>query len=81
MGHDYVEQIEDLMVKDRIPLGIGDHSIISRAIIDKNSRIGSNVVIKGNADMKDIDTENYTIRDGIVIIKKSAVIPSGFVLE
>ncbi len=61
--------------KDIIPIGIGEGSTVERAIIDKNARIGRQVVIKNPRDVKNLDSENYYIRDGIVIVPKNAVIP------
>ncbi|GMW00997.1 MAG: glucose-1-phosphate adenylyltransferase [Candidatus Hydrogenedentota bacterium] len=75
MGNDfYVGERER---KFTIPMGIGQGSRISRAIIDKNACIGKNVIIQGSDELPDSDGENYAIRDGIVIIPKNAVIPDG----
>lgn len=59
------------------PMGIGAHSTITNAIVDKNARIGENVVISPEGKETDRDGDNYFIRDGIVIIPKNAVIPDG----
>jgi glucose-1-phosphate adenylyltransferase len=48
-----------------------------RAIIDKNARIGKNVLIQGGDHLPDSDGLGHAIRDGIVIVLKSAVIPDG----
>jgi glucose-1-phosphate adenylyltransferase len=45
--------------------------------LDKGCRIGNNVVIKGGEHLEDTDTPAYTIRDGIVVVKKGAVIEEG----
>ena len=75
MGADY---LEDTCNRDNtIPIGIGAHSSIAGAIIDKNARIGKGVVIRGLRKLKDRDEAAYSIRDGIVIIHKNAVIPNG----
>ena len=58
-----------------IRMGIGPGTIIERAIIDHNVRIGKNVVIRGGDNLKDGDFEGYSIRDGIVVVHKNAVIP------
>jgi glucose-1-phosphate adenylyltransferase len=58
-------------------LGIGRGCRIERAIIDKNARIGDNVVIRARPDMADLKSDNYWIRDGITVVPKGAVIPSG----
>ena len=65
----------------RPDVGIGHGSVIEGAIIDKNARIGNRVIIRPHAsDEEMIDTENYVIRDGIVVIPKNAVIPDGTVI-
>jgi len=74
MGADYYED-EDSAAK--IKIGIGDGTQIDRAIVDKNARIGKNVIIRNLKNLRDHDGDNYFIRDGIVIITKNAVIPDG----
>lgn len=74
MGADYYEEEG---VSSRIPIGVGRSSRISGAIIDKNARIGRNVVIAGSRKLKDYQGDGYVIRDGIVMILKDAVIPDG----
>lgn len=78
MGNDYFQRLEEIVYEDEIPMGIGKHCIIEYAIIDKNVRIGDNVVIRGNpGQLPDMESDTYSIVDGIVVIKKNAVIPSG----
>jgi glucose-1-phosphate adenylyltransferase len=74
MGSDYYERnIEGL------PIGIGANCHIEGAILDKNVRMGSDVVIRPFPRGTDIDQENekWHVRDGIVIIPKDAEIESG----
>lgn len=59
------------------PIGIGSHTTISDAIVDKNARIGERVVISPEGKPPEMDGDNFYIRDGIVIIPKNAVIPDG----
>ena len=59
------------------PIGIGRNSVIDRAIIDKNARIGESVVITPDGKAPNVDSTNYYIRDGVVVIPKNAVIPNG----
>lgn len=83
MGSDYFETIEEMEYsKDRgLPkLGIGDRCYIKNAIIDKNCRIGNDVRINGSIHLENTDHSLYTIRDGIVVIKKGAILPDGFVI-
>jgi glucose-1-phosphate adenylyltransferase len=65
----------------RPDIGIGSGSTIEGAIIDKNARIGHNVVIRPHPRVTDmVEGENYVIRDGIVIVPKNAVIPDGTII-
>jgi glucose-1-phosphate adenylyltransferase len=59
------------------PIGIGRYSVIDRAIIDKNARIGERVVITPDGKASNLDATNYYIRDGVVVIPKNAIIPDG----
>lgn len=80
MGSDVYESIEELSQEGHVPLGIGYNCDIKNAILDKNCRIGDEVTIHGGEHLEDAETEMYTIKDGIVVIKKDAVIPKGFSL-
>ena len=61
-------------------IGIGADSAITGAIIDKNARIGEGVCITNKDRGVEADETNYYIRDGIVVVPKDAVIPSGTVV-
>jgi len=74
MGADFYETDHS---RHDVPLGIGRNSRISGAIVDKNARIGANVVIRGSGRLKDRDGDGYAVRDGIVVVLKNAVIPDG----
>ncbi|KAK1397366.1 ADP-glucose pyrophosphorylase small subunit 2 [Heracleum sosnowskyi] len=65
-----------------IPIGIGEGSHIRKAIVDKNSRIGKNVMIvnKDNVQEGGNEANGYIITAGIVVILKGAVIEDGNVL-
>ncbi len=76
-GNDYFETLEDFTQKDIIPMGVGKNSHIERAILDKNCRIGDNVIIRGHEDLEDSETELYRIVDGIIVVKKGVIIESG----
>ena len=81
MGSDTYESLEDIeSEKIDILMGIGERCFIKNAIIDKNCRIGDDVRINGGPHLKDIETENYVIKDGIVVIKKEATIPKGTII-
>jgi glucose-1-phosphate adenylyltransferase len=77
MGADYFEQDQQEQA-GRIPIGVGRNCVIDRAIIDKNARIADGVVITPEGKPPNLDSENYYIRDGIVVVPKNAIIPPGF---
>ena len=81
MGNDYYETLDEMnRNKISIVMGIGERCFIKNAIIDKNCRIGDDVRINGGQHLKDCETDTYCVRDGIVVIKKGAVIPKGHVI-
>ena len=62
-------------------IGIGRATIIKRAIIDQNARIGSNCRIGiDNIKRAEGDFEMYSVHDGIIVINKNAIIPDGTVI-
>lgn len=85
MGADYYQTLED-MVSDRAAgrprLGVGENTIIRRAIIDKNARIGKDVRLLNEAGVENADGPNrmYYVRDRIIIVPKNALIPDGTVV-
>lgn len=79
MGGDYFEHGE-VEHPSGIPMAIGRNCIIKKAIVDKNVRIGDGVVITPEGKPRDIQTDLYWICDGIIVIPKNTVIPSGTVL-
>jgi glucose-1-phosphate adenylyltransferase len=82
MGLDFYETLEEIENnRIEIMMGVGENCHIENTIIDKNCRIGDNSTIIGGAHHEEVDTENYTIRDGIVVLKKGASFPKGFVLK
>ncbi len=83
MGIDYYETIEEIKhdKEHGLPsVGIGDRCYIRNSIVDKNCRIGDDVRINGGAHLENTDHSLYTVKDGIVVVKKGAVIPNGFVI-
>lgn len=68
--------------KNGIPnIGIGKATIIKKAIIDQNARIGANCRIGiDNIPRPEGDFEMYSIHDGIIVINKNAIIPDGTVM-
>jgi glucose-1-phosphate adenylyltransferase len=77
MGNDFYQTLEEIVLqKDEIPMGIGKNCRIEQAIIDKDCRIGDNVIIRGDDRLANTETDSYCIIDGIVVVKKRALIPS-----
>ena len=81
MGSDRYESLEEIDKNHiKILMGIGERCFIKNTIIDKNCRIGDDVRINGGKHLSDIETDSYSIKEGIVVIKKGAIIPEGFVI-
>ena len=84
MGIDYyqsLEEIEAIKKAGKQPhMGIGKNCHIENAIVDKNCCIGNNVTIKGGPNLADTETPVYCIRDGIIILKKNAIVQDGTVI-
>jgi glucose-1-phosphate adenylyltransferase len=83
MGSDHYQTIEEIegANKSQRPLtGIGENCVISNAILDKNCFIGNHVIIKGGHHLADFEHEKYTIKEGIIVIKKNAIIEDGTVI-
>lgn len=83
MGGDFFETLDEMKhnAERGIPkLGIGDRCYIRNAILDKNCRIGDDVRINGGHHLENTDHSLYTVKDGIVVVKKGAIMPNGFVI-
>jgi glucose-1-phosphate adenylyltransferase len=82
MGSDYFESLDEMkanIAKDYPHIGIGTNSVIRKAIVDKNVRIGKDVKLLNTAGKDHFDGPDgsYYIRDGIIIVPKNGVIPNG----
>ncbi|GAC1419972.1 MAG: glucose-1-phosphate adenylyltransferase [Flavisolibacter sp.] len=83
MGSDYYETLSDIEEDKQhgLPqLGVGNRCRIQNAIIDKNCRIGDDVKIIGGSHVGDGDFPLYAVKEGIIVLKKGAIIPNGFQL-
>lgn len=81
MGNDYYETLEEVKNNNKeILMGIGDRCYIHNCIVDRNCRIGDDVRINGGRHIKNIETDNYMVKDGIVVIKKDATIAKGTII-
>ncbi len=80
MGSDFYQSLDEIeqFRAAGIPLvGVGEHCEIENTILDKSCSIGNGVKIKGGSHLADGDFPTHTIRDGIVVVKKRAVIGDG----
>lgn len=80
MGCDFYQTLDEINqaeAQHEVLVGVGENCYIENAILDKNCCIGDNVRIKGGAHLEDGDFGTHSIRDGVIVVKKRAVIPSG----
>jgi glucose-1-phosphate adenylyltransferase len=83
MGNDYyqtLEQIAEYKVQNKPIMGIGERCYINNAILDKNCYIGNDVKINGGTHLEDGDFGTYTVNEGIIVVKKNAIIPNGTII-
>ncbi|XP_038897714.1 glucose-1-phosphate adenylyltransferase large subunit 1-like isoform X2 [Benincasa hispida] len=98
MGADYYQtesEIASLLAEGKIPIGIGESTkirlfvhglvlflIFRNCIIDKNAKIGRNVVIANTDDVQEADRpeEGFYIRSGITVTLKNATIKDGTII-
>jgi len=82
MGNDYYCTESENHCETQPPMGIGDNCVIEETIIDKNCFIGNNVtIVNRNGTQLSPEKEFGMIRDGVVCIKKDAVIHDGWTLN
>jgi glucose-1-phosphate adenylyltransferase len=85
MGADYYQTFEEMRLdlgKGKPRVGIGEGTVVKRAIIDKNARIGKNARLLNEAGVAEADGPggSYFIRDSIIIVPKNAMIPDGTII-
>ncbi|KAL1320232.1 hypothetical protein HN51_064951 [Arachis hypogaea] len=85
LGADYFEteaEVAKLLAEGKVPVGIGENTKIKDCIIDKNARIGKNVIIANSEGVQEADrsSEGFYIRSGITIVSKNSVIKDGFMI-
>ena len=83
LGSDYYESATSITTNEAMGnprIGVGSNTRIENAILDKNARIGNNVVISPAGKPENVDHPMYFVRDGIVIIPKNGVVPHGTVI-
>ncbi|WP_281225025.1 glucose-1-phosphate adenylyltransferase [Flavobacterium aquiphilum] len=84
MGNDFYQNIDDInedLENGKPVIGIGERCYIDNAIVDKNCRIGHDVYIKGGTHLPDSNNELYCVKEGIIVIRKEAIIPNNFTIK
>ena len=83
MGADFFERPDDLAKNHglgRPDVGVGKHCLIRNAIIDKNARIGDGCRLAPTGLPEKWETEALFVRDGVIVVKKGAVVPPGTIV-
>jgi glucose-1-phosphate adenylyltransferase len=83
IGADYYEtdaEREENVRRGVPSFTVGDGSVIERAILDKDCRVGRNVRITNARELTHEDGDCYVIRDSIVVIPKATAVPDGTVI-
>nr|ACW82825.1 ADP-glucose pyrophosphorylase large subunit L1 isoform [Lens culinaris] len=85
MGADYYQtesEIASLLAEGKVPIGIGRNTKIKNCIIDKNAKIGKEVVIANKEGVQEADRseDGFYIRSGITIIMENATVDDGTVM-
>lgn len=82
MGADFFESKEQTAANraaGKPDIGVGKNCVIKNAIIDKNARIGDNVILDPANKPDSFEKGSIQVRDGVLIVTKDAVIPNGTV--
>lgn len=82
MGADYYQtesEIASLLAEGKVPIGVGQNTKIRNCIIDKNAKIGKDVIITNADGVQEADrpSEGFYIRSGITAVLKNATIKDG----
>ncbi|KAF2535444.1 hypothetical protein F2Q68_00022366 [Brassica cretica] len=85
LGADFYEteaEVASLLAEGKVPIGIGENTKIKECIIDKNARVGKNVIIANSEGVQEADrsSDGFYIRSGITVILKNSVIRDGAVI-
>ncbi|KAK2994148.1 hypothetical protein RJ640_020953 [Escallonia rubra] len=85
MGADYYQtesEIASWLAEGKVPIGVGQNTKIRNCIIDKNAKIGKDVVIANKEGVEEADRpdEGFYIRSGITVVLKNATIKDGTVI-
>ena len=83
MGADYYERQEECeLLPGCLPIGVGANSVVRKAIVDKNARIGPNCQIVNKEGVMEANREEdgWVIKDGITVIVKDSILPAGTII-
>ncbi|KAK4835734.1 hypothetical protein QYF36_013799 [Acer negundo] len=85
MGADYYQtesEIASLLAEGKVPIGIGRNTRIRNCMIDKNAKIGKDVVIMNKDGVQEGDRpeDGFYIRSGITIVAEKATIEDGTII-
>lgn len=84
MGNDFYQNIDEMKRDSKSGkqlLGIGERCFINNAIVDKNCKIGNDVYINGGKHLEDFSNDLYMVKQGIVVIRKGAIIPDNYTIK
>ncbi|KAB2635607.1 glucose-1-phosphate adenylyltransferase large subunit 1-like [Pyrus ussuriensis x Pyrus communis] len=75
-------EIASLLADGEVPIGIGSNTKIRNCIIDKNAKIGKDVMIVNKDGVQEADRpeDGFYIREGITIILEKATIEDGMII-
>ena len=82
MGSDYYQNLQEIdqAHNNGLVMGIGERCYLNNCIVDKNCQIGNDVRVNGGKHLPDSNNPLYSVKDGIVVIKKGAILPNGYVI-
>ncbi len=83
MGSDFYQNLDEInenIKNNIIPIGMGQRCVLNNTIVDKNCRIGNDVKLNGGNHLENKNDTLYTIKDGIIVIKKGVTLPDGFTI-
>ncbi|KAE8656410.1 Glucose-1-phosphate adenylyltransferase large subunit [Hibiscus syriacus] len=85
MGADYYQtesEIASLLADGKVPIGVGQNTKIKNCIIDKNAKIGKDVIISNADAVEEAERpeDEFYIRSGITVILKNATIRDGTII-
>lgn len=80
MGNQRYSPLPEELKLSTFPFSIGENCRIEKAIIDEHCVIGNNVSLTNLEKIKNHDSENYFIRDGIIIIPAGTHLPDNFTI-